>query len=68
MTVKSRAVPHRVRRSSLSIAIAAALAATVGCVATADARITKVTIDSRGTAFADGASAPAHSIGDGLVV
>ena len=51
MTVKSRAVPHRVRRSSLSIAIAAALAATVGCVATADARITKVTIDSRGTAF-----------------
>ena len=41
MTVTSRSVPHCMRRSAVSVAIAGVLAATVGYVASADARIVK---------------------------
>jgi hypothetical protein len=47
MAVKSRAVPHGVRRSPLSLAIAAAFAATVGYAATADARLVKFEVTSK---------------------
>ena len=47
MNVKSHAGPHRVRRSPLSIAIAGVLAATVGYVASADARIVKMVVTSK---------------------
>ena len=48
MAVLTQSAPLRMRRSALHLAIAAGLAATLGH---ADARITKVTIDSRATAF-----------------
>ena len=47
MTVQSRAVSHYVRRSPLSIAIAGALAATVGYVASADARLVKFDVTTK---------------------
>ena len=50
MAVQSRAVPHRVRRSRLSLAIAGVLAATVGYVASADARIVKFEVTIQGVA------------------
>jgi hypothetical protein len=47
MAVKSRPAPHRVRRSPLSLAIAGALAATVGYVASADARLVKFDVTTK---------------------
>ena len=47
MAVQSRAVPRCARRSCLSLAIAGTLAASVGYVASADARIVKFEVTSK---------------------
>ena len=47
MAGQSRPVPHRMRRSSLSLAIAGVVAATVGYVASADARLVKFEVTSK---------------------
>jgi hypothetical protein len=47
MAVQSRPVPHYVRRSPLSLAVAAACAATLGYGASADARLVKFEVTTK---------------------